>query len=96
MAERVALRRLEAALVAQARVGDVYARWSGTSAEQSCYSRLRAASQQVAECEQAVKAMSANGSGETMRRDASNSFGNKPRSSPARYPSRQRRRHPRA
>jgi hypothetical protein len=55
-AERTAVRRLEAALLEQARVGDVYARSVGTSAEQSAYVRLRAASLKVSDCERLSKA----------------------------------------
>jgi hypothetical protein len=54
--ERVAVRRLEVALVAQARLGDAYARAMGTSAEQSTYARLQAASLDVSRCDRAAKA----------------------------------------
>jgi hypothetical protein len=54
-AARSANRRLEAALIEQARVGDAYARSVATSAEQSCYLRLQAASLHVSRCDRAVK-----------------------------------------
>jgi anti-sigma regulatory factor (Ser/Thr protein kinase) len=54
-AERLALRRLEAALAEQARLGDVYARSVGTSAEQAAHARLQAASLKVSECDQLAK-----------------------------------------
>jgi hypothetical protein len=60
-AERLAVRRLEAALIEQARVGDAYALSVSTSAEQSSYLRLRAASLQVSRCDRAVKTFSADG-----------------------------------
>ena len=55
-AERSAVRRLDAALGEQARLGDAYARSVSTSAEQSCFVRLQAASLQVSRCDRAVKA----------------------------------------
>jgi hypothetical protein len=55
-AERLAVRRLDAALIEQARLGDAYARSVSTSAEQSCFLRLQAASLQVSRCDRAVKA----------------------------------------
>jgi hypothetical protein len=54
--ERVAVRRLEAALVEQARVEGLYTRSIGTSAEQSAYVRLQAASTEVTECDRQAKA----------------------------------------
>src|SRR3954451_14256427 len=54
--QRVAVRRLEAALVEQARVGELYARSVGTSMEQSAYARLQAAPVRVTECDRRVKA----------------------------------------
>jgi hypothetical protein len=54
--ERVAVRRLEAALLEQARVGDLYARSIGTSAEQSASARLQLASAKVTECDRHAKA----------------------------------------
>jgi hypothetical protein len=39
----------------QARLGDDFARMAGTSAEQSAYARLRAASLHVSDCDLAVK-----------------------------------------
>ena len=53
----MAVRRLEAALIEQARVGDVFERSVGTSAEHASYSRLRAASERVAECDRYVKSL---------------------------------------
>jgi hypothetical protein len=50
-----AVGRLEAALIDQARLGDAYARSVSTSAEQSCYLRLQAASLEVSRCDRAVK-----------------------------------------
>ena len=50
------VRRLEAALVEQARVEDLYALSVGTSTEQSAYVRLRAASAKVTECDRLAKA----------------------------------------
>ena len=55
---RVAVRRLEAALIEQARLGDGLQRAVATSSEQASYSRLRAASRRVSECDEAVKALS--------------------------------------
>jgi hypothetical protein len=57
-AERVAIRRLEAALVEQARLGDAFARLAGSQAEQAAYLRLQAASLRVSRCDLVVKAMS--------------------------------------
>jgi hypothetical protein len=54
--ERVAVRRLEVALAEQARLGDAYERAVGTSAEQSTYARLQAASVDVSRCDRAAKA----------------------------------------
>ena len=54
--ERVAVRRLEAALLEQARLGDVYARSIGTSMEQSAYAHLQGASAKVTECDRQAKA----------------------------------------
>lgn len=54
-AKRLAVRRLEAALVEQARLGDAYSRSISTSAEQSCYVRLAAATVNVSRCDGAVK-----------------------------------------
>ena len=54
-AQRVAVRRLEAALTEQARVGDLYARSVGTSAEQSAHARLQGASLRVSECDRRAK-----------------------------------------
>jgi hypothetical protein len=66
-AERLAVCRLEAALIEQARVGDAYALSVSTSAEQSCYLRLQAASLQVSRCDRAVKTISPDGgSGQSM------------------------------
>ena len=56
--ERQAVRRLEVALGEQARLGNAYERAVGTSAEQSTYSRLQAASVDVARCDRAAKAFS--------------------------------------
>jgi hypothetical protein len=39
----------------QARLGDDYARMAGSSAEQSAFARLQAASLHVSECHRAVK-----------------------------------------
>jgi hypothetical protein len=50
------VRRLELALKEQARVGDAFARAVGTSAEQSTYARLQAASLDVSRCDRAAKA----------------------------------------
>ena len=58
---RVAVQQLEAALVEQARLGDDFQRFVGTSSEQASYARLRAASRRVTECDQAIKALSAGG-----------------------------------
>ena len=55
-AERVAVRRLEAALIEQTRVEEVYARAIGTSMEQSAYVRLQEASANVTECDREAKA----------------------------------------
>ena len=55
--ERVAVRRLEVALVEQARLGDAYGRAVGTSAEQSTYARLQEASLEVSRCDRAAKAL---------------------------------------
>jgi hypothetical protein len=54
---RVALRRLEVALLEQARLGDAHARALGTSAEQSTFARLQAASLDVSRCDRAAKAL---------------------------------------
>jgi hypothetical protein len=62
-AERLAVRRLEAALIEQARVGDAHALSVSTSAEQSSYVRLQAASLEVSRCDRAVKTLSAGGGG---------------------------------
>ena len=59
--ERSAVRRLQAALTEQARLGDAYARSVSTSTEQSCYLRLQAASLQVSRCDRAVKAATGRG-----------------------------------
>jgi hypothetical protein len=56
LAPLTAVGRLEAALIEQARVGDAYERSVSTSAEQSCYLRLQAASLEVSRCDWAVKA----------------------------------------
>jgi hypothetical protein len=58
-AQRSTVRRLDAALIEQARLGDAYERSVSTSAEQSCYLRLQAASLQVSRCDRAVKTDSA-------------------------------------
>jgi hypothetical protein len=55
--ERVAVRRLEVALDEQARLGDAHARAVGTSAEQSTFARLQAASLDVSRCDRAAKAL---------------------------------------
>ena len=60
-AMRLAVMRLDAALLEQARLGDAYARSVGTSAEQSSHMRLMAASLNVSSCDQAVKAGSTTG-----------------------------------
>jgi hypothetical protein len=52
------VRRLEAALIEQARSGDQYQRWVGTSSEQASYARLRIAALRVSECDHAVRALS--------------------------------------
>jgi hypothetical protein len=57
--ERRAVRQLEVALIEQARVGDLYARAVGTSAEQAAYRRLQASSQLVSERDAAVKSATA-------------------------------------
>jgi anti-sigma regulatory factor (Ser/Thr protein kinase) len=49
------VRRLERALIEQARLGDAYERAAGTSSEQSAYLRLRAASFDVTRCDRTVK-----------------------------------------
>jgi hypothetical protein len=54
----VAVRRLEAALTEQARLGDAYTRSIATSTEQSCYVRLAAANLNVSRCDGVVKAVS--------------------------------------
>jgi hypothetical protein len=54
-AEAGAAKRLAAALTEQARLGDALHRLAGSSAEQSAYARLRAASLRVAECDREVK-----------------------------------------
>lgn len=54
-AEVLAIERLAAALTDQARLGDEYERWAGTSAEQSAGVRLSAASLRVSRCDAAVK-----------------------------------------
>jgi hypothetical protein len=53
--KRLAVWRLEAALAEQARLGDALTLAAGTSAEQSCYVRLAAASLQVSRCDRSVK-----------------------------------------
>jgi hypothetical protein len=53
----MAVSRLDAALADQARLGDAFARATGTSAEQSCHTRLAAASLQVSRCDRAVKTL---------------------------------------
>ena len=58
-AARLAVRRLEAALIEQARLGDAYARAVSTSSEQACYLRLQDASLEVSRRDRAVKAASA-------------------------------------
>ena len=58
---RVAVRRLEAALIEQARLDEGFQRSLGTSSEQTSYSRLRAATRRVSACDQAVKALTAHG-----------------------------------
>jgi hypothetical protein len=58
-AERVADRRLDLALVEQARLGDAYGRAVGTSAEQSSYERLQAASIEVSRCDHLTRAAAA-------------------------------------
>ena len=55
--ERAAARQLEVALLEQARLGDAYERAVGTSAEQSTYARLQAASVDVARCDRVAKAL---------------------------------------
>jgi hypothetical protein len=55
---RAAVRRLEAALIEQARLQDGLHRSVGTSSEQATYSRMRAASARVSECDRAVRALS--------------------------------------
>jgi hypothetical protein len=57
-AERLAVYHLEAALLEQARLGDAYNRAVDTSAEQSCFLRLEAASLDVSRCDLAVKGAS--------------------------------------
>ena len=59
-AKRLATARLEVALFEQARLGDAYARSLATSAEQSCYLRLQAASLDVSACDRAVKSIPTN------------------------------------
>jgi hypothetical protein len=54
--DQIVVRRLEAALVEQARVGDLYALSVGTSTEQSAYVRLQGASAKVTECDRQAKA----------------------------------------
>jgi anti-sigma regulatory factor (Ser/Thr protein kinase) len=58
-AEVVAIKRLVEALADQARLGDDYARWAGTSAEQSAGVRLKAATLHVSQCDAAVKSFTA-------------------------------------
>ena len=53
--EAAARERLEVALADQARLGDLYQRAMGTSAEQTSYARLQAAGLRVAMCDRAVK-----------------------------------------
>ena len=53
--QQVATERLETALAEQARLGDAFARATGTSTEQSSHMRLAAASLQVSVCHRAVK-----------------------------------------
>ena len=52
---RLATGRLQRALIEQSRLEDAYARAVSTSAEQSCYVRLQAASLEVSRCDRAVK-----------------------------------------
>jgi hypothetical protein len=54
---RTAVRRLEAAMIEQSRVGEVLERSSGTSSEQPAYARARAAALNVSACDEAVKAL---------------------------------------
>ena len=56
--ERAAVRRLEAALIEQARLGDRFQRSLGTSSEQASYASLQVASRRVSECDRAVRALS--------------------------------------
>jgi hypothetical protein len=53
--QRVAVRRLEAAMIEQTRLGAALERAAGTSSEQSAYARLRAASQRVKACDRDVQ-----------------------------------------
>jgi hypothetical protein len=52
------VRHLEAALIQQARLGHALDRAVGTSAEQSAYARLRAASEHVDTCDREVRELS--------------------------------------
>lgn len=56
MVKRLAVDRLEAALVEQARLGEQYERAQGTSAELSSFSRLHTANLRVGLCQRAVGA----------------------------------------
>ena len=60
-AQRAAVRRLEAALIEQARLGDGFRASIATSAEQASFSRLQAASRHVSECDQLVKVLASEG-----------------------------------
>ncbi|MEA2426820.1 MAG: hypothetical protein QOF37_448 [Thermoleophilaceae bacterium] len=53
--DAAARKRLEVALADQARLGDMYQRAMGTSAEQASYARLQAAGLRVAMYDRAVK-----------------------------------------
>ena len=53
--KRMRTDRLEAALVEQARLGEAFDRSIGTTSEQAAYTRLRAASLDVARCDRADK-----------------------------------------
>ena len=55
--QRTAVRRLEAAMIEQARLGEALERSSGTSSEQPAYARARAAAQHVSTCDEAVKTL---------------------------------------
>jgi len=56
MVTRLAVERLESALVEQARLGEQYERAVGTSAELSSFSRLHTANLRVGLCQRAVDA----------------------------------------